>query len=174
MAKRISYVVEQQDIDDYKAAGEIQKRILLKALKGANMDGLTTGQPMGTGGGWDYCKLAQKTTVDFPKIHDAEQVDPVEFANGIKLAQFLIDAEVESDNVTAWLGVLLSLKGRDLMEDATHIRQRANDKRGKVIEYVTPSDNLNKKFEERALKAEKTRKTNDIIKDLKDQLAKKA
>jgi hypothetical protein len=174
MAKRISYVFEQQDIDDYKAAGEVQKRIILKALRGANTDGLKTGQPMGTGGGWDYCKLAQKTTVDFPKIHDDEQLDAVEFAKGIQLAQFVMDAQVDSDNMTAWLAVLFSLKGRDLMGDATHVRQRADAKRNDVIEYVQPSNNLNKMFEDRATKAETTRKTNDIIKDLQEQLAKKA
>ena len=90
------------------------------------------------------------------------------------MAQFVIDAQVDSDNMTTWLAVLFSLKGRDLMADATHVRQRAASKRNDVIEYVQPSNNLNKTFEDRAIKAENTRKTNDIIKDLKEQLAKKA
>lgn len=174
MKKRISYVFEQQDIDDYNAAGEVQKRILLKALKGADLNGLKTGQPMGTGGGWEHCKLAQKVTVDFPKIHDEEELDAAEFAKGIEFVKFIIDAEKNSDATKTWLSTLFALKGRDLMEDATHVRQRANSKRDKVFEYAQASDELNKTFEARASKAEKTRKNKEVITELEAQLAKKA
>lgn len=170
---RISHVVEPQDVIDLKAANDTIKRILLKGLKKADLDGFATGQPMGTGGGWDYCKLGYKMCIENPKLYDDEELDVGEYGAGIDFAEFLIDA-IKNINTTAeWAGILLNLKGRDLMEDTTHVRQRALAKKDKVFEYIQVSADMNKMFDDRNTKAEATRKINDVIKDLKEQLAKK-
>ena len=173
MKRRAPYVMTQQDIDDYNAANATQKRILLKALKVADLEGLATGQAMGNGGSWDYCQKGYKSCLDYPKIYDDEEVEIDAYRNSIDLATFLVKSMSDEEIIVGWQGILFGLAGRDLMDDTTHVRQRANKKRSKNIEYVEPSNALNKMFEERAAKADTTRKTNDIIKELQEQLAKK-
>ena len=173
MKRRSPYTITPQDMDDYNAANATQKRILLKALRVADLDALSSGQAMGNGGSWDYCQQGYKSCIEYPKIYDDEEVDIDLYGNSIDLATFLVKSMKDEDTIVAWLGILFGLAGRDLMEDTTHVRLRANKKRGKNIEYVEPSNALNKMFEERAAKADTTRKTNDIIKDLQEQLAKK-
>ena len=57
------------------------------------------------------------------------------------------------------------------MEQTHYIRGRGNAKRDKNPDYVEPSNKLNVLFEKRIEKAGETRKTNEVIKDLKEQLA---
>jgi hypothetical protein len=171
---RISHAFDTQDLADMKTATDTIKRVLLKGLRKADLDGLATGQAMGTGGGWDYCKLGYKTCLNFPKLYDDEQLDINEYGQGIDLATFLIDTIKDINTASDWASVLLNLKGRDLMEDTTHVRQRAFDKKGNVFEYIQVSADMNKMYDDRTTKAEATRKINDVIKDLKEQLAKKA
>lgn len=172
MKIRISHAMSPQDIDDFNAAIATQRRILLKAFANTNLDDLKSGQYMGTEGGWKYCKLGYTTAQKLPKLYDDEELNIEEYAKGIDLAQFLIDAKAETETIDNWVGMLFALDSKDLMEAANYMRQRATSKKGLKIEYAEASAALDKMYNDRAAKAEETRKKKEFIESLKAQIAK--
>jgi hypothetical protein len=168
---RISVVIDPQDAAEYMAAEATQKRLLLKWLKNANLEEVKPGNYMGTEGGWRYCQNGYKFATDYPKVYDPEELDYEEYSKDYHAADFFITAEKENAQTDALRGIALILVGKDLMEQTHHIRQRANAKRDRNLDYVAPSDKLNEMFEKRNEKAEETKKVNEEINNLKAQLA---
>lgn len=172
MKNRISIVLDPQDVADFNAAQATQKRILLKWLSGVDLDEVAPGNYMGTEGGWRYCQDGFEFATEYPKIYDDEELNYDEYKKDIDAATFAIDAKKGSDETNTRLGIVLILVGKDLMEETHYIRGRGNAKRRLNLDYIAPSDKLNALFEKRTEKADETRKANEALKDLKDQLAK--
>ncbi|MBL7816721.1 MAG: hypothetical protein JNL70_17000 [Saprospiraceae bacterium] len=170
MKDRITMVFEPQDVADFKAAQETQKRILQKWTKGVLLDNVTAGNAMGTTEGWIYCQDGYKFAIDKPKIYDSEELDIDDYGKKIDGATFLIEAQKGTNDSNNKVGMLLFLVGQDLMDKTHYIRKRGNDKRGINPEYIDYSDKLNALFEKRSLKAAETRRVNEEIKNLKGQL----
>jgi hypothetical protein len=168
---RISVIIDPLEAAEYKAAEATQKRLLLKWLKNANLDEVKPGNYMGTEGGWRYCQNGYKFATDHPKVYDPEELDYEEYGKDFHAAEFFIEADRENAQTDALRGIALILVGKDLMEQTHHVRQRANAKRDKNLDYVAPSDKLNEMYEKRNEKAEETKKANEQINDLKEQLA---
>ena len=171
MKNRISLVLDPQDIAEFQAAQATEKRLLLKWLKGIDLNELVPGNYMGTEGGWKYCQDGYQFALDFPKIYDDEELNIEEYKKDVDLATFIIESKTTTEETDTRLGILLTLVGKDLMEQTHYIRKRGNDKRGLNLDYVAHSDKLNLRFEKRAEKADETRKANEQIKALKEQLA---
>ena len=100
-----------------------------------------------------------------------EELDIETYKNEIACASTLIPSKKDVETVQSWLGILFNVIGRSLMEKTNYIRKRGNDKRNLNHDYVAHSDKLNALFEKRAEKSDETRKNNEMIKDLQDQLA---
>ena len=171
MKNRISLVLDPQDLTEFKTAQATEKRLILKWLKGIDLNELTHGNYMGTEGGWKYCQDGYQFALDFPKIYDDEELNIKEYKKDIDLAAFIIDSKKTIEEMNTRISILLTLVGKDLMDQTHYIRKRGNDKRGLNIDYVAHSDKLNALFEKRAEKADETRKLNEQIKALKEQLA---
>jgi hypothetical protein len=171
MKNRVSLDLDSKDVADFIAAQATQRRLLNKWYIGIDMNDVTSGNTMGTEGGWTYCKDGFDFATKFPKIYDDEELDYNEYKKDIEAATFVIDAKKDSSSIDSRLGVLLLLLGKDLMEQTHYIRARGNAKRDKNHDYVEPSNKLNTLFEKRTEKADETRKSNELIKDLKEQLA---
>lgn len=171
MKNRISLTLDPQDVADLKAAQDTQKRILLKWLKGVDLSDVGAGNYMGTEGGWTYCKDGYQFATEQPKIYDPEELSIEEYSKDIDAATLFIDAKKITEETDSRLGILLMQVGKDLMEQTHYIRKRGNDKRGLNLDYIAHSDKLNTLFEKRYEKAAETRKINDEIKALKEQLA---
>jgi hypothetical protein len=168
---RISVALDPQDIADYKAAQATRKRLAHKWLKNADIDEVKPGNYMGTEGGWRYCQDGYEFATKLPKIYDDEELDYSEYGKDINTATFLIEDKAEDAEIDTLMNAAFTLVGKDLMEQTHYIRKRGNDKRGKNLEYVAPSDKLNLLFEKRNEKAEETKKANDELNSLKTQLA---
>jgi hypothetical protein len=171
MKNRISLAPEPQDVADFIAAQATQKRILLKWLKGVDLTELGPGNNMGTEGGWTYCKDGLQFATEYPKIYDDEEFDYDEYKKDIDGAALFINLKKGTEETDVRTGIILSLLGKDAMEQTHYIRKRGNDKRDKNLDYVAPSDKLNALFEKRTSRADETKKVNDQIKALQDQLA---
>lgn len=171
MKNRISLTPEQQDVTDFLAAQATQKRILLKWLKGIDLDEIGPGNHMGTGGSWTYCKDGLQFATDHPKIYDDEELNYDEYKKDIDGAALFIELKKGTEETDTRTGIILSLYGKDAMEQTHYIRKRGNSKRGINLDYVAPSDKLNALYEKRTEKADETKKINDQIKALQEQLA---
>jgi hypothetical protein len=172
MKNRISLVLDPQDVADFIAAQATQKRILLKWLASADLKAVGPGNYMGTEGGWRYCQDGLEFATNFPKIYDDEELNFEEYKRDIEGATFVIAAKKGSEETDNRLGIVLTLLGKNAMEKTHYIRKRGNDKRDINLDYVAPSDKLNSLFEKRTEKGDETRKANEAIKALQEQLAK--
>ena len=168
---RISLVLNPQDVADFKAAQDTQKRLLMKWLKNADLDEVKPGNYMGTEGGWQYCQDGYAFATNLPKIYDDEELNYDEYGKDINTAAFLIEAKKEDARMEVLMNAAFTLVGKDLMEQTHYIRKRGNDKRGNNLEYVEPSNKLNLLYEKRNDKAEETKKANEQLNMLKTQLA---
>lgn len=141
----------------------------------ANVDTneLLGGQFMGTDAGWNYAQKGNAIAKKFPKLCDPEEIDVEKFNNNILLAEFLIGVAAKLSNLDTWTNSLLMLVGKDLMEQTSVVRNTANRKKSSVPEYAQPSDELNDLYVKRADKATETKKNNETIRQLKEELAKK-
>ena len=173
MAQRTSFVFDPKDVADFNAATATHTRIALKWIteSGIDVNNLPTGTNMGTLDNWLYCQDGFAFVTEQPKIYDPEELDPVAYKNEIDCATVLIPSKKGVETVHNWLGVLFSVIGKSLMEKTNYIRKRGNDKRGLNHDYVAHSDKLNALFAKRAEKSDETRKNNEMIKDLQEQLA---
>ena len=134
---------------------------------------LLGGQFMGTDTGWNYAQKGNAIAKKFPKLCDPEEIDVEKFNNNILLAEFLIGVAAKLSNLDTWTNSLLMLVGKDLMEQTGIVRNTANRKKSSVPEYAQPSEELNELFVKRADKATETKKNNETIRQLKEELAKK-
>ena len=75
MKNRISLALDPKDIAEFQTAQATIKRLLLKWLKGTDLNELSPGNYMGTDGGWTYCQDGYQFALDFPKIYDDEELD---------------------------------------------------------------------------------------------------
>jgi hypothetical protein len=171
MKNRISLDLNPQDVADFKAAQATQKRILLKWLNGVDLTDVGPGNAMGTEGCWTYCKDGYQFAIEQPKIYDPEELIIEEYGKDIDAATLLLEAKSGFEESSSRAGILLTQVGKDLMEQTHYIRKRGNDKRALNLDYVAHSDKLNALFEKRNEKAIETRKINDEIKGLREQLA---
>jgi hypothetical protein len=112
-----------------------------------------------------------KFATDYPKIYDDEELDYDEYKKDIDGAAIFMELKKATEETDTRTGIILSLLGKDAMEQTHYIRKRGNDKRDKNLDYVAPSDKLNALFEKRTEKADETKKVNDQIKALQEQLA---
>ena len=173
MAQRISFVFDPKDVAEFNAATATQTRIALKWIteSGIDVKNLPAGTNMGTLDNWLYCQDGLIFATEQPKIYDPEELDIATYKNEIACASTLIPSKKDVETVQSWLGILFNVIGRSLMEKTNYIRKRGNDKRNLNHDYVAHSDKLNALFEKRAEKSDETRKNNEMIKDLQDQLA---
>jgi hypothetical protein len=172
MTNRISLVLDPQDVADFLAAQATQNRIILKWLTGANLKAIGPGNYMGTEAGWRYCQDGFDFATKYPKIYDDEELDYAEYKKDIEGATFIMEAKAGSEETDTRLGIILTLLGKDAMEKTHYIRGRGNAKRDKNLDYVAPSNKLNALFEKRTEKGDETRKANEALKALQEQLAK--
>ena len=173
MKNRIEVIVSPEEATEYMGLLNQLKALTLAMVAKANMDELSSGQNMGTDGGWSYVKKGNSIAQKFPTLYDSEVLNIAKYNSNVTLAQFLIDAAGEIGNLDTWTNALFLLTGKDLMEQTNHVRSRAKEKRETKREYAQPSDELNDLFVKRADKATETRKNNETIRLLKEELAKK-
>ena len=171
MKNRISLDIDPKDVADFKTAQELQNNLLLKWLKPIDIKEIGAGNHMGTEGGWNYCQNGYKYCVQFPKLYDDEELDMAEYKKDIDTATFMVEAKKESDKTTLRVNALFNAVGKDLMEQTHYVRKRANEKVDKNSDYEAVCADLNTLFEKRMEKAEETRKINEQIKALQEQLA---
>ncbi len=173
MAQSISVVFDPKDVADFNAATATQTRIALKWIteSGIDVKNLPAGTHMGTLDNWLYCQDGFIFATEQSKIYDPEELDFEAYKNEIQSASVLIPSRKDMEKVQNWLGILFNVVGKKLMEKTNYIRKRGNDKRNLNHDYVSYSDKLNVLSEKRAEKADETRKNNEMIKDLQEQLA---
>jgi hypothetical protein len=170
MKKRIKHQMDPKKIERFKQAMAVAKEILLEIVADATTDVSSSGQNMGTEGGWVYVQRGYNAAEKFPKLYDPEELSLENYKRSIDLAQFAIHARQDAQSLNEWASFICIETGKDLMDDTNHIRQRAQAKRIVNPEYAKISDDLNLLFEKRSEKAFETRKTNKTIKDLKGQI----
>jgi hypothetical protein len=171
MKERSLIDLDQKDVVDFKTAQATQKRILLKWLNNVDLSDVGPGNSMGTEGCWTYCKDGYQFAIEQPKIYDPEELNIERYGKGIDVATLFIDITKGIAETNYRANLILGQTGKDLMEKTHYIRKRGNDKRGLNLDYVEHSDKLNALYEKRNEKAVETRKINDEIKALKEQLA---
>jgi hypothetical protein len=167
---RVKHTLSQSLIDESTAAIQTLKKNLNLILADANLDDIKSGQYMGTEGGWKYCQDGFEIAEKFPKLYDDEELDINEYRKDRDLAAFLIPLIQDATTVLEVAKILFALTGKDLMDQTSYIRERANKKRGVQIDYAQAADLLNTLFDRRAGKADETRRVNESINHLKNQL----
>jgi hypothetical protein len=169
MKNRISHLLTPQEQAELIQAVATTNRILNKMLQTAQLTELSMGQNMGTEEGWLYVQRAYAAAEKFPKLVDPEELDVAEFKKDVNLIAFMLDACKEIKNAEERAHIITLLGGKDAIEAAHYIRQRAQSKRSVNLDYVAMSDELNRLFERRRGRADDTRKTNELIQQLKDK-----
>jgi hypothetical protein len=171
MKNRISHAVTQEDINAFHKAMETANQILAKMLVSAQLTELKTGQNMGTEEGWLYVQRGYAAVEKHPKLVDPEELDVQEYKKDFNLATFALEACKTTQSAKDRAVIIAALAGKDLIEATHYVRRRAQSKRTTNLDYVGISDELNRLLERRQGRADETRKTNELIKQLKDKQA---
>ena len=160
-------IVEIMDLFDQLDA---KTRALMTNIDANELSG---GQFMGTDAGWNFVQKGNAIVKKFPKLCDPEEIDVESYNNNVRLAEFLIGVAARISKLDTWTNSHFILVGKDLMEQTNVVRNTANRKRSSVPEYVQSGDELNDLFVKRADKATETKRNNETIRQLKEELAKK-
>jgi hypothetical protein len=169
MKNRISHSVTPEQINAFQKAMATANQILDDMLASAQLTELKSGQNMGTEEGWVYVQRGYAAAEKYPKLVDEEELDVREYKKDLDLAAFALEACKMTQTAKERATIIAALTGKDLIEATHHVRYRAQSKRLVNLDYVAVSDELNRLFERRQGKADETRKTNELIKQLKEQ-----
>jgi hypothetical protein len=169
MKNRISHSVTPEQINAFQKAMATANQILDDMLASAQLTELNSSQNMGTEEGWLYVQRGYAAAEKYPKLVDPEELDVREYKKDLDLATFVLEARKSTKAAEERANVIGLLVGKDLMEATHYMRQRAQSKRTVNRDYGAISDELNRLFERRRGRADDTRKTNELIQQLRDQ-----